>query len=271
MLTRLLPLLLCMACHDAATLDAKVPVGGLSLHLVCKGTGSPAVVLESGLGSDIRAWSLVQPEVAKFTQVCAYDRAGRGSSGPPPRRHSNRQMAEELHGLLQAAEIPPPFVLVGHSMGGTNVQLFATHHASSVAGMVLLDSSPSPPPLDELPPEELAKFAAAIEKMEGLDLKTFRAGFDELRASNRSLGNKPLVVLVAGRPQPEPFLSETRARELFQARQEGQRSLATLSTNSALITVRESAHYLPREAPAVVVKAIRAVVESSRTGSPLAE
>ena len=266
---RLLLLLLCVACHDSATLDSKVPVGGLTLHVVCKGAGAPSVVLESGLGNDARAWSRVQPEVAKFTKVCAYDRAGLGTSGPPPRPHSNRQMANELHGLLRAARIQAPFVLVGHSMGGTNVQLFAASHPSSVAGMVLVDSSPSPPPLAEFPREELAKFERNIERMEGLDLKTFLAGFDDVRGSNRSLGRRPLVVLVAGRPQPEPFLNETRAREVFQARQQAQGSLVALSANSALITVRESSHHIPLESPEVVVNAIRAVVESSRGGSPL--
>ncbi|HEY8945613.1 MAG TPA: alpha/beta hydrolase [Polyangiaceae bacterium] len=265
----LLPLLLCIACRESATLDSKVPVGGLSLHIVCKGRGTPSVVLDSGLGNDARAWSRVQPEVAEFTKVCAYDRAGLGSSSPPPRPHSNSQMADELHGLLRAAQVPQPYVLVGHSMGGTNVQLFAARHPSSIAGIVLVDSSPEPPPLDEFPPEELAKFESNIARMEGLDLKTFRAGFHELRAANRSLGSKPLVVLVAGRAQPEPFLNATRARAVFQARQQAQHLLATLSKNSALITVHESSHHIPLESPESVVKAISAVVDSSRTGSPL--
>jgi pimeloyl-ACP methyl ester carboxylesterase len=266
-LTRILPLLLAVACHGGNTLDSKVPVGSLSLHVLCKGTGTPAVVLESGLGNDARAWERVQPDVAKFTRVCAYDRAGLGSSGPPPRPHGNRQMAEELHGLLKTAKISGPYVLVGHSMGGINVQLFHASHADSVAGMVLVDSSPVPPPLEEFPPAELVKFENNIGKLEGLDLKTFRAGFDELAASQRSLGKKPLVVLIAGRPQPEPFLSEARAREIFQARQQAQRSLATLSTNSALLTVQESAHHIPLESPEVVVKAIRAVVDASKSGA----
>jgi pimeloyl-ACP methyl ester carboxylesterase len=261
--------LLCVACHDPATLDAKIPVGGLSLHVVCKGTGAPSVILDSGLGNDARAWSRVQPEVAKFTKVCAYDRAGLGSSSPPPRSHSNRQMAEELHGLLGAAKIPAPYVLVGHSMGGTNVQLFVAGHTASVAGVVLVDSSPKPPPLEEFPPERVVEFERNLEKLEGLDLKTYKGGFADVLASNRALGEKPLAVLIAGRHEPEPFLSETRAREVFQARQQAQRSLATLSTNSAVVTVSESSHHIPLESPEVVVKAIKAVVESSKAGSPL--
>jgi pimeloyl-ACP methyl ester carboxylesterase/membrane-associated phospholipid phosphatase len=249
--------------------DTNVQVGSLSLHLVCAGSGTPTVVLDAGLGNDARAWSRVQPEVATFTRVCAYDRAGLGSSSPPPRPHSNSQMAAELRELLRAAKVPPPFVLVGHSMGGTNVRLFAASHYSFVAGMVLVDSSPIAPPLAEFPPQELAKFESNIQRMEGLDLKTFRAGFEELLALKQSLDKKPLVILIAGKPQPEPFLSETRAREVFQERQQAQRSLSTLSENSAVITVAESSHHVPLESPAVVVNAIRAVIESSRSGAAL--
>jgi pimeloyl-ACP methyl ester carboxylesterase len=179
-------------------------------------------------------------------------------------------MAAELRELLRAANVAAPFVLVGHSMGGTNVRLFAASYYSFVAGMVLVDSSPIPPPLAEFPPQELAKFEGNIQRMEGLDLKTFRAGFEELLALKQSLDKKPLVILVAGRSQPEPFLSETRAREIFQERQQAQRSLLTLSGNSALVPVPESAHHIPLESPAVVVNAIRAVVDSSRSGAALA-
>jgi len=268
---RLLALLFCVGCHDSAALDAKVPVGGLALHIHCEGSGSPAVVLDSGLGSDSRAWARVQPEVARFTKVCAYDRAGLGSSEPAPRPHSNRQMAEELHGLLAGAKVDAPYVLVGHSMGGTNVRLFLTGYSSTVAGMVLVDASPIPPPLADLPPEQVAEFERNIAKMEGLDLKTFLAGFEALSASEGALGDRPLVVLVAGRPPPEPFLTPQRAREVFEARQQAQHGVAALSANSVVLTVRESSHQIPLESPAVVVRAVKAVVESARSGAALTE
>lgn len=271
MLTSIAPLLFCLACRDLATLDTRVPVGKLSLHIMCQGKGAPSVVLDAGLGNDARAWSKVQPEVAKFTRVCVYDRAGLGSSSPAPRPHTNRQMASELQGLLTGAKIPAPYVLVGHSMGGTNVQLLLANDSSSVAGMVLVDASPKPPPFDEMPPAQLAEFESNIERLEGLDLKTMRAGFTELEASNRTLGKKPLVILVAGKSAPEPFLDETRAQELFDSRQQAQKSLTKLSRNHLLITVRDSSHHIPMDSPGAVVAAIRAVVESARSGAALRE
>ncbi len=266
-----LPLLCCVACHDPATLDTKVPVHGMSLHLLCRGEGSPTVVFESGLGNDARAWSKVQPEIAKLTRACAYDRAGLGSSSPAPRPHSNRDMVSELHGLLDAASIPPPYVLAGHSMGGTNAQLFLAEYPSAVAGMVLVDASPLPPPFDDFPKDTLAEFEHNIGKLEGLDISTMLKGFDELKDTPRALNHKPLVILIAGQPQPEPFLSAERAQENFIARQKAQNELANMSSNSVVVTVRNSSHHIPLESPAEVVKAVTAVVKAARGHSRLSE
>ena len=110
-------------------LDARIDTGALSLHIHCEGTGAPAVVFDSGLGLDGSGWFGSEAQVglaaARLTRACAYDRAGRGQSDPPTALpHSNRQMARELFALLEKAGERGPFVLVGHSMGGTNVQLF---------------------------------------------------------------------------------------------------------------------------------------------------
>lgn len=121
-----------------------VDVGGHRLHLYCTGTGSPTVVIDAGLGDWSTSWSFVQQEVAKTTRVCTYDRAGLGwsESGPLPR--DAKQHAKELHALLQNAGVPGPFVMVGHSLGGLDVRIFAHDYSSEVAGVVLVDSmSPS--------------------------------------------------------------------------------------------------------------------------------
>jgi pimeloyl-ACP methyl ester carboxylesterase len=117
-----------------------VDVGGYRLHLNCTGTGSPTVVIDAGLGDWSTAWAWVQPEVAKTTQVCTYDRAGNGWSeaGPLP-RHAE-QYARELHTLLREASIPGPYVLAGHSLGGLAVRVYADMYPAEVAGVVLIDS-----------------------------------------------------------------------------------------------------------------------------------
>ena len=116
-----------------------VDIGGYKLHLHCQGAGSPTVLLEAGQGESSLTWATLQPELAKTTRVCAYDRAGYGwsESSPLPRTVTN--MVDELHTLFQRAELAGPYLLVGHSIGGLNMRLFAQRYPQTVAGMVLID------------------------------------------------------------------------------------------------------------------------------------
>ena len=117
-----------------------VDVGGHRLHLYCTGKGSPTVVLEAAAPGWSLYWSLVQPEVAKVTRVCAYDRAGLGWSerGPSPR--TGQRMARELHQLLKRAGISGPYIFVGHSLGGFVARLYREEHPTDIVGMVLVDA-----------------------------------------------------------------------------------------------------------------------------------
>ena len=123
-----------------------IDIGGYRLHLYCMGeqtNGSPTVVLEQGLGGVSPAWAWIQPEVAKVTRVCAYDRAGLGWSDPAPKGtpRDGKRVADDLHTLLQKVGIPGPYVMVGHSSGGLYALSFAHQYSKDVAGVVLLDSS----------------------------------------------------------------------------------------------------------------------------------
>jgi pimeloyl-ACP methyl ester carboxylesterase len=121
-----------------------VDVGGYRLHLHCIGTanpGSPTVILEAGGGLASPGWTWVQSAVAASTRVCAYDRAGYGWSDPGPTPRDARQVVHELHTLLDQADIAGPYVLVGHSVGGMYVRVYAAQHPADVAGLVLVDSS----------------------------------------------------------------------------------------------------------------------------------
>src|SRR5512133_3761126 len=121
-----------------------VDVGGYRLHIHCTGSGSPTVVIESGWGDSSAVWGWVQPEVARTTRVCAYDRAGMGWSEASSQPRNAREFAKELHTLLVNAKEPGPYVLVGHSMGGFTVIVYAHDYQSEVAGLVLLDSQDLP-------------------------------------------------------------------------------------------------------------------------------
>lgn len=116
-----------------------VSIGSHRLHVLSAGTGVPTVVFEAALGASSISWALVQPEIAELTGTCAYDRAGMGFSelGPEPR--TAQRIVDEMHALLEAAAVPKPYLLVGHSYGGMTCQLFAAQYPSEVAGLLLLD------------------------------------------------------------------------------------------------------------------------------------
>jgi len=118
-----------------------VDVGGHRLHLQSMGKGNPTVILETGLGGMSAAWGWVQPEVAKFTRVVSYDRAGLGWSEADGATPDALHIARQLHTLLANAGIKGPYVLVGHSMGGLFVRVYADQYPDEVAGMVLIDAS----------------------------------------------------------------------------------------------------------------------------------
>ncbi len=136
-----------------------VDIGGRSLYLDCRGSGGPTVILEAGAGNDSRVWDTVSlpsgttggavlPEVAAFTRVCAYDRPGTflgpglpGRSDAVPMPRTAGEIVADLHVLLAAANVPGPYVMVGHSFGGLVVRLYASTYPDDVVGLVLVDAA----------------------------------------------------------------------------------------------------------------------------------
>jgi pimeloyl-ACP methyl ester carboxylesterase len=118
-----------------------VDVGGYELFYQCSGQGSPTVILESGMGSDSSFWARVIAGVAKTTRVCAYDRANLGRSDEALTPRTFQDAARDLHARLGNARIGGPYILVGHSLGGELVHIFADQYPEEVAGIVLVDAA----------------------------------------------------------------------------------------------------------------------------------
>ena len=261
-----------------------VDVGGFRLHIHCMGEGSPTVVIDAGLGDSSASWGAVQSEVAKTTRVCAYDRAGMGWSERGPLPRDARQFASELHTLLHKANVPGPYVLVGHSLGGLPVRLFAHEYPSEVAGVVLIDSMfpeqtgyatqsqalslfsvlarfgivrlvAKPLGLaDDSGPNGAASYSRSVRPQ---SLQTFS---DEIRGlpdslaqagSVQSFGDLPLIVL-------------SRGQDADAAWQAGQAGLARLSSNSQHLTAEKSDHLIQLHQPAAAVAAILKMIEQLR-------
>ncbi len=149
---------------------------GRKMNLYCEGTGSPTVVFDSGLSDWSSTWALIQPAVATRTRACSYDRPGMGYSDPATRPSTAMNAVSDLHTLLKRGGIKGPLVLVGHSLGGFNMKLYAALHPEQVAGLVLVD--PSEERLwDRVGPALTARFGEKLVREAALD---DRSGFGEL-------------------------------------------------------------------------------------------
>ena len=113
---------------------------GRKLNLVCRGTGSATVIFEAGMGASAWDWFTVHPVVARVAKACVYDRAGLGFSNPATRPGTSANAVDDLHTLLARANLKPPFILVGHSLGGRVAQLYAYNYPRGVSGIVIIDS-----------------------------------------------------------------------------------------------------------------------------------
>ena len=163
--------------------------GGRRVNLICMGSGSPTVILESGLGTHVSVWGLVQYKIARTTKTCSYERAGMGASDEAHGPRDAAAVDADLYALLHAAGLKGPYVLVGHSLGSYSTRLFADLHPGDVAGMVLIDPSidnqkqliaaiaPPPKPAGAAPPNPCAVAAEAGKLKPGTD--TYKACVQE--------------------------------------------------------------------------------------------
>jgi pimeloyl-ACP methyl ester carboxylesterase len=275
-----------------------IVVDGRQMHIDCTGEGSPTVVLDSGLGDTYLSWKKVQPEISKFTRVCSYDRAGLGYSDSIFGARTSKVIAEQLHALLLAAGVAPPYILVGHSMGGYNVRLYANLYPAEVAGMVLVDSS-HPEQDKRMPPElknmqgswmreaEFVEFSMpfGIPRLMGLceddpqmraaecnwhsaheglaEMKAFSESAAETQAAG-SLGNIPLVVVSHDPNKPSSELPPDLAKPMNDAWEKMQEELSHLSPRGTQIIAKNSSHYIQWDRPEVVADAVRSVVQQVR-------
>lgn len=249
----------------------KVDAGGHSLNLLIGGQrgveAMPAVILEGGFGTGIASWSSVQREIAKFTQVVSYDRAGLGQSDPGPKPRDAKHIATELHAALQKAGIKPPYVLVGHSLGGPLIRVFASLYPTEVAGLVLIDPSQEAfyvwmkaNPFPGVKEEE-AKMAKAPQGLRD-EFAAVDATYEQARAAKIPSGI-PVTLLTATTAEGMP----AEAKQMWL---EKHKEWIAKVPGGKHVVAEKSGHFIQGEEPALVIEAIRQVVEQARGRKPAA-
>ena len=259
-----LALIVGIACHTGcSTLPTaqRITTPEATHSFVLTGHDSPTVILESGLGDGKESWAPVYEQIGQLTQVFAYDRSGYGASRSANPSRDGATIVRELRSTLQALEIRPPYILVGHSVGGTYMELYARSYPEEVAGVVLVDSrhadftrqcqiadarSCTPPALLSvlLPNTPKRELAAGEKTMD-----------DVMRGG--PFPNVPLVVLTS---MKKP-LEGARFREVWL---QTQKELAALSSNSTHTVCSRCGHYIHKNDPKLVIAAVRTVIEQAR-------
>lgn len=247
-----------------------VPVQDRTLAAFVEGSGDIAVVLETGLGAPSESWQAVQSALAPHTSVWRYDRAGRGRSSRAETPRTADRLVSDLHAVVTASSATR-VVLVGNSLGGMIVRLYAHAHRDRVAGLVLVDGShqdqfdrigPLLPPASSLPVDAQGfhRFWAGggwrdpAQNDEAVDFLDMKRALDEMR----SLGDLPLVVLVAGGflQMAPPPLNRALQDEWVAMQSE----LAGLSAVGRLTVVEGSGHFMQQDRPDVVVAAVESLL-----------
>jgi pimeloyl-ACP methyl ester carboxylesterase len=232
----------------------RVMVDGRSIRMLIAGRGDATVVFENGLGGPLENWGKVQPDVSRFARTVTYDRAGVGLSEEGPRPRDGRRIAAELRDVLRAAGIAPPYILVGASLGGPYIRVFAGMYPDDVAGMVLVD-----PTLD----------SGRVDDAAGLpELVSLPDTLDQARASRVPSGI-PLFLIDAVSPEDVPFATES----IRTLRMNSRKAIETESREytrwlegipgSRLVVTHRSGHNVAQEQPDLVVATIRDAVDEA--------
>jgi pimeloyl-ACP methyl ester carboxylesterase len=250
-----------------------IDVGGYKLLYQCFGQGTPTVIIEAGGGDRpivSFTWSAVTQAVQNTTRICIYDRV----SGV----RTSQDIAEDLHFLLSQIPVPGPYIMVGHSLGGYHVRVFAHLYPEDVAGVILVDTAS----LDAVTafatayptysPDESSGVtnyrisdvnAFPTPDMDGLD---FNASAEQVRQAG-SLGDIPLVVISAS-PDPDqwtiPGFTPEDGERISASGLEVQAKLANLSSKGIFIVANTSKHFISLHEPQIIIDAITRMVEEIR-------
>ena len=246
-----------------------VEVNGTRAYLDCRGTGSPTVILDAGLGSGASGWGFVLDGVAEQTRVCAWDRPGIGAS-PGIGRHTLQDTAHLLRATLDEAGEVPPFIVVGHSLGGVYARVFASAFRAEVEGVLLVDPyMPDIRPVDHVALDPalreswLAGLRATNESIAVAEDLDWEASYAQL--SSASIDGLPLELLFVDQRLRWEGPFDAAESDLIAA---WRVLVESLSTDHRLTIAEESTHMIQYDRPELVVDAVRRLTDRARAAGP---
>lgn len=282
-------------------------VNGHRMRMSCTGSGSPAIILESGLGNDGLIWGGVQPVLVKTTRVCSYDRAGFGWSEALPAPRDADHIAVELHGLLLQAKVNGPIVLMGHSAAGIYMRNYATRYPENLAGLVFVDGSTplqdnnpvmkalenkAPPPwvlalllksamstgvprLVGQCSQSIKGFDAQAAKLQAEDICHSQVGamFAEMgsfeRSGEQTVHTGPYGALPILIISEDPAkMAAGSSKDVANVWNQMQEDLKKLSTHSRRIIAKDSTHYIQIDRSDLIEKEVPLFIEQIRGTVP---
>lgn len=293
--------------HARAAMPGEIYlVSGRNMRLDCTGSGSPTLVLDSGLGNDGLVWGGVQPVLAQTTRVCSYDRAGMGWSDPVPPPRDADHIADQLHGLLAVAQINGPIVLMGHSIAGIYIRDYAARYPAQIAGLIFVDGSTPWQNRDPALKSEMQSMpsplrVAIVQGTFVLGVPRWSGncthGFPNLPPAAQKLASESRCHLIVSSPlgeaksfnrssdetirtafgdlpilvlssDPARALADHQPQAMVDAWSRMQANLAHLSTRGRRIVAKGSPHYIMLERPGLVEKEVPLFIQQIRGSAP---
>jgi pimeloyl-ACP methyl ester carboxylesterase len=232
--------------------DELVAIDHGRLHLRCVGSGPTTVLLIAGWGDGGENWGAIEPTISEHARVCSYARFGTGTSDAPATTQTFDTQATDLRAVLDTAGEPGPYLVLGHSFGGAEAATFASRYPEVVAGLILLDASPTtwPATVCSVPAYEAICAVMHDPTLDPERLDTF--GAFEAVAAISSLGDLPMTVVTAAH-RDDPALPPAELARLDAAWAEGVERWAALSPSSTVVVVEHTGHHIEVDQPALVI------------------
>ncbi len=246
----------------------RLQAGARSLEYVVSGTGAPNLLLFSGAGVTLEGWAPLYPAIERIARVLAWNRPGAGRSGRANHPQDSLAVLRDLRLLLETLQLAPPYVLVGHSLGGLHAQLFARMHPHEVAGVVLLESLHADARASvkgharRLASVLARKLSVAPESIAANirdETAVVDASADEVTGA-APFPAVPLVVVTGAQAPPRWLVPESELRR----KRVHQKDLAAMSPAGVHVAARRSGHFPQLTQPRLVLDAIRSVVEKAK-------